>query len=178
MNRRAEDETAEDSPRFLPPGAARPEAEQRPASVPYALGPAQGGCGLTFARVLTGIASCDRESREKREAPAEGTEGWMVRPQQGQQVFQDVSVGDRQTQFFQQRFEVFLCGLLAKETALIMQKIFSAAEFYGGAVIGFGFSHPFPRRSFHKGLSLLKQSPARMSLPLQGATSCSWACGR
>ena len=69
--------------------------------------------------------------------------------QMRQQTFEDVRAWYGHAVFFKQCLEVFLRALLTGIARLIMKGTAAARELLGGAVIGFGLSHPLLRELFH-----------------------------
>ncbi len=77
----------------------------------------------------------------------------MMRQQKRQQMFKNVCARDRQAEFFQERLEVFFRALLTEEARLVIKRVASAVEQFGGAVVGFRLSHPLLGQPFHRGPS-------------------------
>src|SRR3954469_13615341 len=102
----------------------------------------------------------------------------MVWQKKSQQMGKDVCAGNRQAEFFEQRFQVFFRALLTVETNLVMKEAASALEFAGGAVVAFRFSHPLLRQLFHRGSCPATRSRAERSRLPPGASACSPASAR
>ena len=73
--------------------------------------------------------------------------------EQAQKVLQHMRPRDRKPEFFQKSFQVLLGALLAMKADDVMQRVASAVEPCGGAVIGLGLVNPLPGQPFHRGLS-------------------------
>jgi hypothetical protein len=69
----------------------------------------------------------------------------MVRPQQAEQVFQEVRARDSQPGFHEERLEELLGGLLAAETNKIIYGRSASSELSRDAMIDFGLAEPIRR---------------------------------
>lgn len=72
--------------------------------------------------------------------------------QHSEQLHEIVGLGNRQAELLDQRFEILLRRLLAKEADLIRQGLASGCETCCGQKIGVGLANPLACPSFHREL--------------------------
>ena len=117
-------------------------------------GPAQRRRRLTFAGVVTGITSVYSEARQKSEPAPERHKGGMVRGQKREKVFEQVDSPERQSELYQQSFEILFGGLLTVKALFVMKWFVSSGDGGGELEVAFGFANPSARRPFHRGSCL------------------------
>lgn len=127
------------------------QSKDRSRHRPHPVGPTDRGRRLALGGIRTRVARSHSKFRKRPHGPPQRSQQRVRWHNQIEELFQIMSLGDRDAEFFHDCLEKLLRSLLAEETDLVMQWVRFVGEPFGRAAIGFCFSNPFPSRLFHKG---------------------------
>jgi hypothetical protein len=125
------------------------QAQDRQTLFSYAAGPAKCGRGLALAHVESGITGDHGKSAEKDQAATQRPQRGVMGRQQVENLIEIVRLRYWQAEFFQDRLQVFLRGLLTMKAELIVKPLVSLNDFSGEALIPLCLPHPFSCQPFH-----------------------------
>lgn len=140
--------------------------------------PPSRGLSLPFVRVVTGISSVHRKSRQEIQGAPKLIQRIMVWCEKRQECNQVVRPRHGHAQLFQQRLEILLSDLLAVKATGVMRRLAAACELANGDEVALGFSHPVARASLHRGLGHWSQSRCGTTRARPGATVGCGVCAQ